>query len=57
MRTDLLDIGGAAYTQTFRGMNTILFVDFDNNGSFESEILVNGDTPLTESDFFAPPVS
>jgi Ca2+-binding RTX toxin-like protein len=53
--TDKIDIAGAAYTQAVQGINTLLSVDFDNNGSFESQILVNGDTPLTTSDFLAPP--
>jgi len=53
--TDKLDIADAAFTQSVQGMNTLLSLDFDNNGSFESQILVNGDVPLTASDFLAPP--
>jgi hypothetical protein len=48
-------LAGAAYTKAVQGTNTLLSVDFDNNGSFESQILVNGDTLLTVSDFLAPP--
>ena len=32
-------LAGAAYTKAVQGTNTLLSVDFDNNGSFESQIL------------------